>query len=60
MPRLLESGLVKRIKNIQIQFHYIGQESDVYMREICKELEKTHTPTYQYKYVWENWVRRDG
>jgi len=59
LPRLLESGLVKRIKHIQIQFHDVGPDSEMCMGKICRELEKTHRPTYQYKFVWENWVRRD-
>jgi FkbM family methyltransferase len=57
MPRLFESGIVKRIKNIQIQFHDVEASSETRMKEICYELSKTHRPTYQYKFVWENWVR---
>ncbi len=57
LPRLLETGLIKRIKNIQIQFHDVGAGSEARMKEICSELSKTHRPTYQYKFVWENWVR---
>jgi FkbM family methyltransferase len=60
LPRMLESGLVSRIKYIQIQFHDIGPESEKCMGYICKELAKTHSPTYRYKFVWENWARRDA
>src|SRR6266513_1822562 len=59
MPRLFEAGLIKRIRHIQIQFHNVGASSETRMREICRELSKTHRPTYQYKFVWENWVRCD-
>ncbi len=59
-PRLLEKGLVKRIKHIQIQFHHIAEDSEARMGKICTELSKTHSPTYQYKFVWENWVRCDA
>jgi len=59
LPRLSETGLVRKIKNIQIQFHDFGADSKMHMDAICKELEKTHSPTYQYKFVWENWVRND-
>lgn len=59
LPRLFEAGLVSRIKNIQIQFHELEPSSEARMHELCKELSKTHSPSYQYKFVWENWVRRD-
>lgn len=60
LPRLIETELVKKIKNIQIQFHDVGTGSEARMKEICSELSKTHKPTYQYKFVWENWVRYGG
>ena len=59
LPRLFDAGLVNRIKHLQIQFHDIGSDSELRMKKICQELEKTHNPTYQYKFVWENWMRRD-
>ncbi len=60
LPRLLETGLVCKIKHIQIQFHDVALDSESRMKEICNELSKTHSPTYQYRFVWENWTRRDG
>lgn len=60
LPRLFETGLIGRIKNIQIQFHDVGPDSNMRMNKICRELTKTHSPTYQYKFVWENWVRRNA
>ncbi|MBU0533513.1 MAG: FkbM family methyltransferase [Candidatus Omnitrophica bacterium] len=59
LPRLIETGLVNKIKNIQIQFHNVLTDSKAHMKRICSELSKTHKPTYQYKFVWENWVRCD-
>ena len=60
LPRLLETGFVKRIKNIQIQFHDVGVGAASRMEKICRDLSATHKPTYQYRFVWENWVRRDA
>ncbi len=60
LPRLFKAELVKRIKYIQIQFHDVEAGSETHMKEICRELSKTHRPTYQYKFVWENWVLRDA
>lgn len=59
MLRILETGLVGKIKNIQIQFHDVGAGSEERMNEIYKILSETHRPTYQYKFVWENWALID-
>jgi len=56
LPRLINSGYVKRIKNLQIQFHNIAPTSDKDMYLIQEDLKKTHTPTWQFRYVWENWL----
>lgn len=59
LPRLLQTKLVNRIKNIQVQFHNIARESASQMESICRGLAVTHRPTYQYRFVWENWVRHN-
>lgn len=59
LPRLIESGLITKIKNIQVQFHNITPGSEMNMGIIQQKLSQTHRPTYQYKFVWENWVRID-
>ncbi len=41
LPRLFYAGLVSRIKNLQIQFHDIGPDSELRMEKICQELVKT-------------------
>jgi FkbM family methyltransferase len=56
LERLLETELISRIENIQVQFHNIAVESTRRMERIQQGMEKTHKPTYQYKFVWENWV----
>jgi FkbM family methyltransferase len=58
LNRLIETGLIKRMKNIQVQFHRISNSSLLEMQQIQKELSKTHTPTYQYEFVWENWTQK--
>ena len=55
LTRLIEVGLVKNIKNIQIQFHNFSCDSRVHMEEIQRVLGQTHRLTYQYEFVWENW-----
>lgn len=56
MDRLIEVGRVSKMKNIQIQFHDVEKDSRDRMDSIRRELSRTHTPTYQYDFVWENWA----
>lgn len=58
LEHIIESGLIGRIKNIQVQFHIVDElpYEDLYY-EIAHQLTKTHKLTWQYKYCWENWER---
>jgi FkbM family methyltransferase len=58
LDRLIETGLIKNIKDIQVQFHDVADDSRSRMAKIQQELSKTHQPTYQYEFVWENWTRK--
>jgi FkbM family methyltransferase len=60
LSRLIETGLINHIDNIQVQFHNIETNSRTKMIEIKSILEKTHRSTYQYEFVWENWVRKQN
>ncbi len=55
LEHLIDSGFVKTIKNIQVQFHDFVPEAERRMPMIQSELKKTHCLTYQYPFVWENW-----
>jgi FkbM family methyltransferase len=58
LDRLIETGLIGRIGDIQIQFHNIAADSAARMEAIQADLAKTHELTYQYRFVWENWRRK--
>ena len=58
LDRLIETHLVDRIKNIQVQFHQVMPDSVAHMERIQSQLMKTHKPTYQYTFVWENWKQK--
>ena len=58
LEHILETGFVENIENLQIQFHNFVENSDSRMEAIQTKLLQTHKPTYQYKYVWENWERK--
>lgn len=59
LDRLIETHLVDRIKNIQVQFHQVMPDSAARMERIQSQLMKTHKPTYQYTFVWENWKQKN-
>jgi FkbM family methyltransferase len=52
---LIEKNLIRKIKNIQVQFHNFVPDAVRRMANIQQALSATHTPTYQYKFIWENW-----
>ncbi len=52
---LIEKGLVKNIKNLQIQFHDFVPDAEERMKRIKSLLSLTHKLTYEYVFVWENW-----
>ena len=58
LPRLIETGLILAVDNLQIQFHPIDSQSPGRMKAIQLALEKTHELTWRYQWVWENWKRR--
>jgi len=57
---LINTELIKKIKNIQVQFHDFIPDAEGRMKKIQTELAKTHHPTYQYEFVWENWELNDN
>jgi FkbM family methyltransferase len=60
LERMLDKDLVRRVRDIQVQFHNISFDATDHMEQIKERLGSTHVPGYQYKFVWENWTRKDG
>lgn len=57
LPHILESGLQKNVKDLQIQFHLIDMDSERKYMEIKKKLKETHQVTWRSPFCWENWSR---
>jgi hypothetical protein len=55
LDHLISSGLIPLIKNIQIQFHRDFPYAEERMSKIQQKLAQTHTLSFQYRFVWENW-----
>lgn len=55
LPLLIKSGLVTKVRNIQVQFHNFIANAEIKRKKIRSELSKTHQLTYDYYFIWENW-----
>jgi FkbM family methyltransferase len=55
LDHLLETGFISKITNIQVQFHDFVPDAASRMDSIQQQLRQTHSLTYQYLFVWENW-----
>lgn len=70
LDRIINSGLINKIDNLQIQFHkiykgylywqpfYVIPSVKKRRRAMQKRLEKTHHLTYNYSFTWENWEKK--
>jgi FkbM family methyltransferase len=56
LEHLIAANLVRSLKNIQVQFHDFVPHAELRMKRIQDQLKATHSLTYQYPFVWENWV----
>lgn len=55
LDRLIDVGLTRSFRNIQVQFHDFVPDAAERMKNIQEKLRTTHRLTYQYEFVWENW-----
>ncbi len=51
----METGLVKQLRDIQVQFHDFVADAPARMKKIQERLAVTHELSWQYRFVWENW-----
>ncbi|MGD2167953.1 MAG: FkbM family methyltransferase [Gammaproteobacteria bacterium] len=59
LERMLDTGLTERVAALQIQFHYFVEGAEARMTAIQERLAATHSPSWQYRFIWENWERKD-
>ena len=55
LDHLIETGTTDLIRNIQVQFHDFIPDAKTRMVKIQERLSTTHTMTYSFPFVWENW-----
>jgi FkbM family methyltransferase len=58
LPRMIDSGLIAQVDELQMQFHDFVPNARKRMNEILAELALTHEPNYRFPFVWEHWRRR--
>jgi FkbM family methyltransferase len=56
---LIDSGCIKLIRNILIQFHDFVPDAENRMKKIQSKLSETHNLKWQYSFVWESWQYKD-
>jgi FkbM family methyltransferase len=52
---ILDNGKSHLFSNIQVQFHRFIEDCYERRAKIGERLSKTHTKTYDYEFIWENW-----
>lgn len=55
LDKFLESSYINCTNEIMIQFHNFFPDAKARMEKIQKKLAETHTLTFQYPFIWENW-----
>jgi FkbM family methyltransferase len=60
LDRMLELGLHRRVRDLQVQFHKFVPQAEKRAEEIAARLGATHELSYQFYFVWENWRLRRG
>jgi FkbM family methyltransferase len=58
LKRIIETGMITKFSDIQVQFHNFFSDAPASREKIRNALQKTHSLTYDYPFVWENW-RKD-
>jgi FkbM family methyltransferase len=58
LERLVESGLMAEVGELQVQFHDFVPQAEARRQALAAQLARTHERTWCYEFVWENWRRR--
>jgi len=58
LDNLINTGLIKQITDLQIQFHVFVPDARKKREALQAKLSRTHRMTYNYPFIWENWSRK--
>jgi FkbM family methyltransferase len=57
LDHLIATGLIRRIANLQVQFHDFIPDAESRRQDIQSRLGESHKLVYEYPFVWEGWER---
>ena len=55
LEKLISTGTINKVKNLQVQFHRFIERSKERRNTIRTQLSRTHKETYNYPFIWESW-----
>jgi FkbM family methyltransferase len=59
LPAIIESGDIRKVQFLQVQFHNFIDDAANRRIVIRKKLTRTHAEMWSYEFVWESWMRID-
>lgn len=55
LPHLIDTGLIGKIRFVQVQFHTFVENANSLRAEIVESLKNSHERDWCYTFVWESW-----
>ena len=55
LSHLIETKLIEKFSNIQIQFHTFADPDGMRRQSLQNKLKETHSEKFNYDFVWEGW-----
>ncbi len=60
LSHLIDTGWIRSVRDLQVQFHRFVPDAVARREFLRQRLADTHTLTYDFPFVWENWRRLSG
>jgi FkbM family methyltransferase len=60
LEHVLDTGLISRIRHLQVKFHDFVPNAHKRMLALQARLRATHEMSYYFPFVWESWQRKDS
>lgn len=57
---MVHSGMIKRVKNLQVQWHPVTPNCEMHFDFLQKKLSETHELTFDAQWIWQNWSRKQS
>jgi FkbM family methyltransferase len=55
LPDLIETGQIRKVKVLLVQFHKFSLQDDLNRSLIHQSLSRTHRMIFSYEWIWERW-----